>query len=84
MNNVNYQSNLTVKCGKVTDSIEHLKSLCEAEAAKLATTIEIPEQSVVSVPFWTSDIPELICTGIFSKDIKGTIRFELDFSESTL
>ena len=71
----------SVKCGKCTDSIETLKKLCNEEAAKLASTIEIPVRSVVEVLFWTADIPELICIGRFSKDISGSTMYQLDFSE---
>ena len=84
MTKENYSSKISVHCGKTTDGIKKLKALCEEEAAKLATTIDIPSQSTVSVPFWTSDHSELICVGKFKKNEEGTVVYELDFSESTL
>jgi len=78
------RTNIFIKCGKTTDSFDKLEMLCKEEAKKLSETIEFSNLEVVSVPFWTSDFPELICVGSFSKNESGLIVFELDFSESTL
>ena len=51
---------------------------------ELKTKITFSTQSEIVVPFWTKDFPELICTGIFSKNSLGEVVYELDFSESTL
>lgn len=75
---------ITIHCGKVTDDIETLKALCEKEATKLKTTIQIIDQTSVSVPFWTTEIPELICVGKFYKNEQNAVSYELDFTESTL
>lgn len=71
MNNLN--QGFSVKCGKTTDSFDELKMLCEKEADKLLETIDFSSQSMTSVAFWTTDIPELICVGDFLK--KKEIRF---------
>jgi len=84
MEEEDYQDEISVHCGKVTDSMENLETLCHKEAEKLSTSLAIPEGGEVSVSFWTSDFPELICVGRFRKDEKGTIAYDLDFSESTL
>lgn len=73
----------SVKCGKTTDDFEYLKMLCKKEAEKLSTTIAF-SQSTISVPFWTEDIPELICVGNFYRNTEGVIEFDLDFSQTTL
>ncbi len=78
------KNELSVHCGKVTDSMENLEKQCKEEAGKLLASLNIPDGGEVSVPFWTSDFPELICVGRFRKDEKGTIAYDLDFSESTL
>jgi len=46
--------------------------------------MDISEQMAVSVPFWTSDFPELISVGEFRRNSDGTVVYELDFSESSL
>ena len=79
-----YLHEISVQCGKVTDGVDKLTELCKKEAEKLLTTIDVPEQMAVSVPFWTSDFPELICVGEFRKNSEGKVVYELDFSESTL
>jgi len=76
--------NISIECGKTTNSFEELQILCQKEAEKLSKSIEISNQEVISVPFWTSDFPELICVGNFSRNESGSIVYELDFSESTL
>lgn len=83
MEQKNYNVEMSVKCGETTDGFEKLKRLCEKEAEKLLKTMDVSSQDV-HVSFWTSDIPELIAVGIFSKDEKGLVRYELDYSESTL
>lgn len=77
-------SNISIECGMTTNSFEELQILCQQEAEKLSKSIEISKQEVISVPFWTSDFPELICSGIFKRNEKGSIVYELDFSQSTL
>lgn len=78
------QQELAVHCGKTTDSIEKLRSLCEEQADELKTKLTFSTQSEIAVAFWTKDFPELICSGIFRKNSHGEIVYELDFSESTL
>ena len=75
---------LSIKCGKVTDSFEGLKSICLEKSEELKTKVELSNQSATTVTFWTEDFPELICVARFKKDDKGNIVYELDFSESTL
>lgn len=84
MNRENDNGRKSVKCGKTTDSIKTLTKLCNDEAAKLALSIKVPNQSVVEVSFWTEDFPELICVGKYSKDANDSVTYELDFSKSTL
>lgn len=79
-----HATDISIKCGKISDNYEKLETLCKEEAEKLSNTIQIPNQEVVSVPFWTSDIPELICVGNFSRDENDSVIYELDFSQSTL
>lgn len=81
MNNSNQE--LSIKCGKTTDSIEVLKALCGKEAGRLCETLHVAQGEAVEVPFWTSDFPELICVGRFSKSDER-VTYELDYSESTL
>jgi hypothetical protein len=77
-------NNISIECGKTTNSFEELQVLCQEEAEKLSKSIDNLNQEVISVPFWTSDFPELICVGKFSRNESGSIVYELDFSESTL
>lgn len=86
MKKENIQNGIAIQSGKTTDSMEKLTKLCEQEAEKMLSTIEIPENEVVSVPFWVQEpgFPELICVGKFKRDESGKIVYELDFSESTL
>lgn len=77
-------SKIYIKCGNTKYSFEKLQMLCKEEAEKLSATIEISDQSKISVSFWTLDFPELICVGYFSKNESGSIVYEFDFSESTL
>ena len=75
---------LTINCGKNSDSWEKLESLCNAEAEKLLQTIRITNDTL-SVPCWTlSRRTELIGVMHFYKGENGVITYELDSSESTL
>ena len=84
MEEMNLEKEMTVHCGKVTDSMEMLESLCREEAEKLLATLDVPEGRQVEVPFWTKDFPELIAVGKFSRDKSGKVIYELDFSQSTI
>lgn len=75
---------LSVNCGKVTDSFEKLQELCEEEAAKLATKLDIEAGTDKVVAFWTKGFPELIGEGRFYRKDDGSVAYDLDFSESTL
>lgn len=75
---------ISVKCGKTTDSLEMLQSICEKKAKDLQKTLNIPADESLAVVFWTEDTPELIGVGYFSKTQDGTVKYELDYSESTL
>ncbi len=72
------ENEITVRCGKVSDSFSKLEKLCSLEADKLLKDGKINRDT--KIIFWTSDAPELIGTGGFSDDGK----FNLDTSESTL
>ena len=97
MKGMNLEKEMAVHCGKVTDSMETLETLCCEKAEKLLATLDVPEGGhgrgaslleaeggKVEVPFWTEDFPELIAVGKFSRDKSGKVIYELDFSESTL
>ena len=86
MKKENHQNEIVVRCGKTMDSMEKLTKLCEQEAEKMLSTIEIPENEIVYVPFWAPEpgFPELICVGKFKRNESGKVVYELDFSESTL
>lgn len=73
----------SIHCGNAEDSIESLKKTCEEEAKKLCVSLSLAQGEVVEIPFWTSDFPELICVGRFSKS-DDIVTYELDYSESTL
>ena len=75
---------LVIECGKTTDDFNLLETLCKEKAEQLAQTIQISEQDTISIPFWTTDFPEMICVGLFYKNKNGEICFELDFSQSTM
>lgn len=75
---------ISVHCGKVTDSFEKLEALCREEADRLSLTMDVPEGQTVSAAFWTGDFPELICVGTFRRKDDGMAGYDLDFSESTL
>ena len=74
---------LTIHCGKTTNSFEELKSLCEQQSNELKLRLNIPAHEKIIATFWTEDFPELICIGTFEKNELGDIIFTLDFSEST-
>jgi len=78
------RTNISISCGKTTDSFEKLQKLCREEAEKLSTTITISNLEKISVPFWTSDFPELIGVAKFRRDKSGSILYDLSFSETTL
>ena len=82
MKKENIQNGIAIQSGKTTDSMEKLTKLCEQEAEKMLSTIEIPENEIVSVQ--EPGFPELICVGKFKRDESGKVIYELDFSESTL
>lgn len=84
MTKENLNQQLSVACGKTTDTFETLKTLCEEKAKDLSRSIDFSLQSTVEVPFWTENFPELICVGKFTKDENGKISYKLDFSQSTL
>lgn len=75
---------INIKCGATADSFDNLKKLCEAEAEKLLATVDLTSEPTAIATFWTADIPELIGVGKFYKDESGAVRYDLDFSESTL
>ena len=73
-----------IKCGKVKDGFDVLTTLCEKEAQKLCSQLDLQANTTVEVSFWTKDSPELIGVGKFTADEKGNITFVLDYSETTL
>lgn len=78
------EKELSVNCGKVTDSFEKLQELCEKEAAKLAVKLNIVTGTDTVVAFWTKDFPELIGEGRFYRKDDGSVAYDLDFSVTTL
>lgn len=75
----------SIQCGKTTDNFLYLQKICAEKAIELSTTIEISEQDKeVSVPFWTSDFPELIGVAYYQKSEECNFLTKIDFSESTL
>ncbi len=66
--------------GSVNDNLEKLKKLCNEKAEQMAKTMK----EDFEVPFWTADIPELICIAKFNKKEDGSFAYILDFSQSTL
>ena len=53
MKGMNSEKEMAVHCGKVTDSMETLETLCCEKAEKLLATLDVPEGGKVEVPFWT-------------------------------
>ena len=51
------QEELSIKCGKVSDNFEDLKSICKKRSEDLKSQLNIPSQSTVTVTFWTEDFP---------------------------
>jgi hypothetical protein len=74
----------SIHCGNADDGFDTLKRLCEAKANELCSTLELSSDETKEIPFWTSDFPELICVGKFSKSDAGNVIYELDYTESTL
>lgn len=75
---------LSIRCGNADDSFDTLKKACEVEASKLSTSLSIKSGEIFEIPFWTKDFPELICVGKFCLSDNGSVKYELDFSASTL
>ena len=73
-----------INCGFSTDGLKILKQLCEVEAEKYLEKIDFSKNDTVLIPFWTTDIPELICVGKFYKNEEGVATYTLDFSQTTL
>lgn len=80
------RDDIAIHCGKSSDSFERLEELCNTEAERLLATLEIPENTIVSIPCWTADsgFPELIGVEQFKRDKNSKVVFKLDFTESTL
>lgn len=79
------ENKYSIQCGKTTDEFLYLQKLCAEKAIELSTTIEISDQDKeVSVPFWTTDIPELIGVAYYQKSTTDIFLTRIDFSESTL
>jgi len=79
------KESFSIQCGKTTDDLLNLQKLCAEKAIELSKTIEIADKDKeVSVPFWTTDIPELIGVAYFQKVKAGNFLAKIDFSESTL
>ena len=73
-----------VHCGSVNDDYGQLQARCHSEAEKLAPRLAAEAGNEWNVPFWTEDVPELICVGSVRRTDGGTVMFELDFSQGTL
>lgn len=78
------EKTLKMVCGRDSDSMEKLETLCKEKAEELKNKIDFSDGNTVDVSFWTEGMPELICVGHFEQNKLGEITFELDFSESTL
>lgn len=79
---MNNEMGFSVHCGNSNDGLDRLKSICEKEAECLQIDLSVGE--TIKIPFWTSDIPELICIGSFGKNDDCEMGYELDFSQNTL
>lgn len=75
---------ISIVCGKTTNSFEDLQKMCQEEAEKLTKSITITNEEIISVPFWTSDFPELIGVGKFSRNESGSIVYTFNFDVTTL
>ena len=51
----------SINVGKVSDSFDTLKRLCEEKADALVESFSDQEVEDVVVTFWTEGFPELIC-----------------------
>lgn len=80
------RDDITIECGKASDSFEKLEKLCDAEAGKIMLTLDVPNDAIIEIPCWTAGFgfAELIGVEKFSRDENGKIVHELDMSESTL
>lgn len=78
------KSDQEIRFGSVNDSPSRLKTQSEEQARRLSATLDIPPGETLEVPFWTSDIPELVCVASFYKDDSGATRYRLDFSQATV
>lgn len=61
------QKELSVKCGKTSDSFDNLMSICKKKSDELKCQLNVSTLSTVTVTFWTEDFPELIGVGILRK-----------------
>lgn len=79
------EKEFVINCGKNSDSLEKLESLCVAEADKLLPSIKVSVEKV-TIPCWTEGpgFSELIGVIHFKKDANGNVVYEFDNSESTL
>lgn len=75
---------ISVHCGRTTDSFESLEQICKERSDELKNRLDFSTHQSITITFWTEDFPELICVGTFSKDENGVISYELDYSETTL
>lgn len=50
MEEMNLEKEMTVHCGKVTDSMETLESLCREEAEKLLATLDVAGRQTSGSP----------------------------------
>lgn len=78
------EKEIAINCGISTDGLKKLKQLCEVEAEKYLEKIDFSNNDMFVIPFWTTDIPELICVGKFYKNKEGVATYTLDFSQTTL
>ncbi len=74
----------TVTCGSANDDFTRLQALCRTEADTLATALAREAADEWEIPFWTNDVPELICVGTFRRQADGTVGYTLDFGVTTL
>ena len=62
---ISKKQELTIHCGKATNSFEELKALCEQHANELKLQLNIAAHEKATVTFWTEDFPCLLYTSIF-------------------
>lgn len=70
-------------CGSVEYDFKKNQHIARLKAEKIKNLIHLKEGDTKEIPFWTEDIPELICIGKFHKQ-NEIVSYELDFSQSTL